>query len=77
MQGEIIYLGIKAINEKSGEVVYYNPIEIVTFQGFIDRDLGRYVVVLLVILTIAFGLLTIYFNFKKPNLYTQLNNPID
>ncbi len=31
------YLGIKAFNSKTGDLVYYPPVEIITFQGRIDK----------------------------------------
>jgi hypothetical protein len=33
MKGDVDYVGVKAENKKSGEVVYYKPVEIATFWG--------------------------------------------
>lgn len=30
---DVQYVGVKAVNSKTGEVVYYHPVEIVTFWG--------------------------------------------
>lgn len=35
---DIEYIGVKAVNEKTGEIVYYHPVEIVTFWGQLHRS---------------------------------------
>ena len=33
------YIGIKAVNNKNGVVVYYPPVELITLAGKVDRAL--------------------------------------
>ena len=33
------YLGVKAVNNKTGEIVYYPPIELINFSGKMDKAL--------------------------------------
>lgn len=38
MSGDLDYVGVKATNNKTGEVVYYKPIEIATFWGEVQKS---------------------------------------
>ena len=38
MKGDVDYIGVKAENSKTGDVVYYKPIEIATFWGQIEKQ---------------------------------------
>jgi hypothetical protein len=37
IQQDFNYVGVKAINSKSGAIVYYQPVEITTFKGKITK----------------------------------------
>jgi hypothetical protein len=73
IKGEIEYVGVKAINSKTGEIVYYQPVEIVTFWGQIHRTSGTTFVLGLVLLcAFACGAMVIYRRFKKNKEYNSL-----
>lgn len=38
MSGDIEYVGIRVSNAKTGEVVYYKPVEIATFWGQVQKN---------------------------------------
>lgn len=38
MKGDIDYVGVRAENKKTGEVVYYKPVEISTFWGQVEKN---------------------------------------
>jgi hypothetical protein len=66
IKGDIEYVGVKAFNSKTGDVVYYRPVEIVTFWGELHRT-SKATLFLGAVLIFAFlmGVLLIYRRWKK------------
>ena len=61
------YIGVKAVNSKTGEIVYYQPVEIMTFWGELHRSSGTTWIIfgVLIAFFICGGLL-IYRKYMKP-----------
>lgn len=73
IKGEIEYIGVKAVNSKTGEVVYYQPVEIVTFWGQIHRTSGTtFLLGLFLICVLGCGAMIIYRRYKKNKEYNSL-----
>ncbi len=54
------------MNTKTGEIVYYHPVEIVTFWGQINRSSSSTIVLaLFLILIFGFGCLMVFRRYKK------------
>lgn len=66
IKGDIEYVGVKAFNAKTGDVVYYRPVEIVTFWGELHRT-SKATLFLGSVLIFAFlmGILLVYRRWKK------------
>ena len=63
---DIEYVGVKAVNDKTGEVVYYHPVEIVTFWGQLHRSSETTVALaFFLLLVFALGCLMVYRRYKK------------
>ena len=71
---DIEYVGVRAVNSKTGEMVYYQPIEIVTFWGEIHRSSSTtMILVTLLALIFGCGCLIIYRRHRR-NDYVPLGN---
>jgi hypothetical protein len=81
IKGDIEYVGVKAVNGKTGEVVYYQPVEIVTFMGQMRRtSRTTFVLGIVLICLFACGAMIIYRRYKKNKEYNslgELNDEID
>lgn len=78
IKGEIEYVGVKAINSKTGEVVYYQPVEIVTFWGQIHRtSKATFFVAVLLLCFFACGAMVIYRRYRKGKEYNSLGEMND
>lgn len=69
---------MKAFNSKTGEVVYYQPVEIVTFWGQVHRTTGTTLILGGIILFFFLcGGLVIYRRSKKSKEYSSLGDVND
>lgn len=66
------YLGVKAYNSKTGEIVYYPPVELINFSGQVNKVIsvasreGNYTYILIVLgLIIVCWVLIAYRRYKK------------
>ena len=78
IKGEIEYVGVKAVNAKTGEVVYYQPVEIVTFWGQVHRTSYMTIAIGLGLLIVfVCGGLIIFRRFRKSKEYNSLGDVND
>jgi hypothetical protein len=63
ISGDVSYIGVKAVNSRTGEVVYYRPIEISTLWGEVNRNSKLTVVLRLLGIALVIGGLV--FGWKK------------
>lgn len=66
LDSDLEYVGVRAVNLKTGDMVYYQPIEIVTFWGEIHRSSAT-TMMLAVFMTLIFGCgcLIIYRRYRR------------
>lgn len=73
IKGEIEYVGVKAVNAKTGEVVYYQPVEIVTFWGQVHRtSVTTFALGTVLLCLFACAGMVIYRRFRKSKEYNSL-----
>ena len=78
IKNEIEYVGVKAVNSKTGEVVYYQPVELVTFWGQVHRaSLGNVVVGLALLCLFICGAMLIFRRLRKNKEYSNLGEMND
>ena len=78
ISGDVTFVGVKAVSKSTGEVVYYRPVEIVTFWGEIQRSKLSTLVIVTVLLCV-FGTLglVLYRRINKPTHRPLLNDDIE
>jgi uncharacterized membrane protein YecN with MAPEG domain len=65
IHNESQFVGIKATNSKSGEIVYYRPIEILTFWGKIHKSNSNGILLWILGIILFLGIICIYRRYKK------------
>jgi len=67
-------VGVKAINSKTGEVVYYRPIEIATFMGQLHRGYHKKLILsIFIIIGLCISLIA-WRKYKKGQSYQPLES---
>ncbi len=73
IKGEVEYVGVKAINSKTGETVYYQPVELVTFMGQLHRTpIKTLILGAILIVVFACGALIICRRLRKNKEYSNI-----
>lgn len=78
LSGDIEYIGVKAVNNKTGEVVIYKPIEIATFWGQVQKNSqGSGFVFIIVVVSLGVCCLLVAYRRRKRSAQTSEYAPLD
>lgn len=83
LKSDTEYLGVRALNSKTGEVVYYPPVELINFSGQVNKVIAvashennpLWIIVGVVLIAVCWALIA-YRRYKKRESYRPLTADI-